>query len=1004
MASETAGTERTSDASLARLARLIEPGSLLEATPECLVVARADGRIIFANHHVEALTGFAAEDLVGQQVDLLITDDLLSGDPGTRVETLCRRREGNSIPVEVHLGTIDGPERLLVVTLRDVTELHAGREAQQEAETRFRLRVEQSPAITYTWTWENGEYFVPYVSPQIEAILGYTPTEWMADAEAWYDWVHPDDLEMQRAEVERCEASGESFSLEYRMVRKDGGIIWVSEAWAVVDDEGEGRRAFQGIVMDITERREAEEALRERSERLSSVVETQRDVAAADLDLTTVMHLICERTQEVTRAASATILLFEDGSFVHMAATGFMTERVGQTVPLVGTLTGWVYENGRSTICIDTLTDERVGPLAPTRGIRSMAVVPLRHGEETIGQLQVLSDVPDSFTDEDVSTLELLSVVLSAAMSHAAEFEAKRDQIEALALFETVYEGAPIGVALISSEGRVIESNPALQEMLGYTSDELASMTISDYTHPDDIENDIELFSDLMAGSRESYRLEKRYLRSDGETVWGQDTASLHRDVDGKPKFAILMMENITERKLADERVAFMAYHDKLTGLPNRTLFEEMLENALARAQRHGLAVGVLFLDLDNFKLVNDSLGHHAGDQLLMQLADRLRVCTRETDLVARQGGDEFLLLLSDLERGTSALSGTDAAVLVAEMVANRVRDALSEPFDLNGIEFYASASMGISLYPQDANDATELLKNADTAMYQSKKTDPGNYVVYSGTTDDPVRRLSVSSRLRQAVADENWVLHYQPIVDLSDGAVHSVEALVRWRQPNGGLVPPGEFIPLAEEMGLIEAIGDWVFDELARQHAEWTEQGVNVAISYNLSPRQMWTADLAEKLLAKLAMYDVDPHDITIEITESMAMADPDRTQRLLTELHSWGFTLAIDDFGTGYSSLARLKHMPVDVLKIDQAFIRNVEYDRDLAGMVRAMIQLAQSLGMIPLAEGIETYGEYEFLRANGCRLAQGFHFAYPVPAAEIPALVRRVGGLVEQPPSLG
>jgi diguanylate cyclase (GGDEF)-like protein/PAS domain S-box-containing protein len=1004
MASDILGTDPTGDAALARLARLIEPGSLLEATPECLVLARADGRILFANHHVETLTGFTANDLVGRQVELLISDDLLSGDPGTRVETLCHRREGQSIPVEVHLGAIDGPERLLVVTLRDVSELQAGREAKHEAEARYRSLVEQTPAITYTWTWENGDYAVPYVSPQIEDILGYTPAEWMADAEAWYDWVHPADLHMQRAEVERCEATGESYSMEYRMVRKDGRVIWVSEAWAVVDDDGAGHRAFQGLVFDITERREAEEASRERSERLDAIVETQRDIAVADLDLNSVMNLICERTQQLTRAGAATILLLEGDSFVHTATTGFIDPQAGQTVPLGGTLTGWVHTTGRSTICIDTLSDERVGPLAAQRGIRSMAIVPLRHSEEAIGQLQVLSDLPDAFNEEDVSTLELLSVVLSAAMSHAAEFEAKRDQVEALALFEAVYQGAPIGVALLSTDGRVIESNPALEEMLGYTSEELLTMTLTDYTHTDDIERTLEMFTEMMTGDLDTYRLEKRYQRKDGETVWAQVAASLHRDAAGTPKFAISMSENITQRKLAEERIAFLAYHDKLTGLPNRTLFEEMLESALARAHRHDLAVGVLFLDLDNFKLVNDSLGHHAGDALLQQLGERLSGCTRETDLVARQGGDEFLLLLSDLERGTSALSGTDAAVLVAEMVANRVREALSEPFDLNGVEFYASASMGISLYPQDAQDAIELLKNADTAMYHSKKTNPGNYIVYAGTDDDPVRRLSASSRLRQAVADQNWVLHYQPIVDLSDGAVHSVEALVRWLQPNGGLVPPGEFIPLAEEMGLIEAIGDWVFDELARQHQEWESQGLKVAISYNLSPRQMWTTNLAEKLLGKLMMYGVDPHDITIEITESIAMADPDRTQRLLTELHSWGFTLAIDDFGTGYSSLARLQHMPVDVLKIDQAFVRNVEYDRDLAGMVRAMIQLAQSLGMVPLAEGIETYGEYEFLRANGCRLAQGFHFAYPVPAAEIPALVRRPGGLVEQPPSLG
>ena len=422
-----------------------------------------------------------------------------------------------------------------------------------------------------------------------------------------------------------------------------------------------------------------------------------------------------------------------------------------------------------------------------------------------------------------------------------------------------------------------------------------------------------------------------------------------------------------------------------------------MLENALARARRHGMGVGVLYLDLDNFKLVNDSLGHHAGDELLIQLAERLRTCTRETDLVARQGGDEFLLLLSDLEGGPRTMSGAGPSLLVSEVVANRVRESLAEPFDLHGTEFYASASIGISLFPQDANDATELLKNADAAMYQVKRADPGSYLVFDSHDEDPVQRLSLSTRLRQAVADQNWVLHYQPIVDLGDGSVSSVEALVRWQQPNGGLVAPGEFIPLAEEMGLIEAIGEWVFEELARQLARWNEQGLRVGISYNLSPRHMWTQHLAEKLLDKLALYHVDAHDITIEITESTAMAYPDRTQRLLTDLHAWGFTLAIDDFGTGYSSLARLKHMPVDVLKIDQAFIRHLEQERDLAGMVRAMIQLAQSLGMVPLAEGIETFGEYEFLRANGCRLAQGFLFSYPVPPEEIPALLAHEGGLL-------
>jgi diguanylate cyclase (GGDEF)-like protein len=389
-------------------------------------------------------------------------------------------------------------------------------------------------------------------------------------------------------------------------------------------------------------------------------------------------------------------------------------------------------------------------------------------------------------------------------------------------------------------------------------------------------------------------------------------------------------------------------------------------------------------------------MGHHAGDQLLVQLAERLRGCTRETDLVARQGGDEFLLLLSDLDRGTGPLAGKDAGVLVAESVAERVREALREPFELDGTEFFASGSIGISLFPQDALDAQTLLRNADTAMYESKRTDPGGFVVFSADDQDPKVRLTLSTRLRKAVEERDWVLHYQPIVDLADGHLHSVEALVRWQEPNGGLVPPGEFIPLAEELGLIEAIGEWVLDELIRQHLAWREQGLQVPIGYNLSPRQLWSARLADRVLEKLRDAGVDPHDITMEITESTAMADPERTQRILTELHAWGLPLAIDDFGTGYSSLARLKHMPVDVLKIDRTFVRDVDRDRDLAGMVRAMIQLAQSLGMVPLAEGVETTGEYVFLRSNGCRLAQGFLFARPVPAEEIPALVAREGGL--------
>ena len=322
------------------------------------------------------------------------------------------------------------------------------------------------------------------------------------------------------------------------------------------------------------------------------------------------------------------------------------------------------------------------------------------------------------------------------------------------------------------------------------------------------------------------------------------------------------------------------------------------------------------------------------------------------------------------------------------------MREALNEPFDLDGTEVYVTASIGIALFPNHAGDANELLRISDAAMYQSKRAAPGGYVVYTDKSDDSLGRLSLSTRLRKAVEHENWELHYQPIVDLVDGTMVGVEALIRWNDPGGGLVPPGEFIPLAEEMGLIEAIGDWVVEELARQDAAWRAEGLDVEMSFNLSPRQLWRPDIATRILSRLAANNVDPTKTIVEVTESTAMTDPDRTLRILWDLHSRGLRLAIDDFGTGYSSLSRLKHMPVDILKIDRSFVRDVHADEQAGNMVKAIIQLADGLGMTPLAEGIETEREWRFLLESGCRLGQGFFFCRPIPAADILARHRRAG----------
>jgi diguanylate cyclase (GGDEF)-like protein/PAS domain S-box-containing protein len=500
--------------------------------------------------------------------------------------------------------------------------------------------------------------------------------------------------------------------------------------------------------------------------------------------------------------------------------------------------------------------------------------------------------------------------------------------------------------------------------------------------HPDDratVKSESDAFLVGAGGDLSDYRM----VRPDGRVVWIRDRAYAFRDEEGRVLWEHGLLFDVTELKDAEARVAHLAYHDGLTGLANRGLFEETLALAVERAKRDGTTVGVLYLDLDNFKLVNDSLGHHAGDTLLTSLADRLRACTRHTDLVARQGGDEFLLLVADVERGE-----TD---VVLQQVVQRVVGAMAEPFDLHGIEFHAFGSIGVSIFPRDADGAEALLRNADIAMYRAKRVEPGGCVFFAADEDDAMARLSFSSMLRQAVDEERWVLHYQPIVDLNDRHVVGAEALIRSQDPYGGLLAPGEFIPAAEELGLIEAIGEWVIDEVARQQLAWAADGLDLNVSFNLSPRQLWTPRLADRVLERLRRIDVDPSKLTVEITESTAMADPDRTQRVLRELRGWGLGLALDDFGTGYSSLSRLKHMPVDVLKIDREFVRNVDRDVRLAGMVRAMIQVAHSLEMVAHAEGVETEEEYVFLRANGCRFAQGFWFGHPVPADEFAAVVR-------------
>ena len=576
--------------------------------------------------------------------------------------------------------------------------------------------------------------------------------------------------------------------------------------------------------------------------------------------------------------------------------------------------------------------------------VGSVLAVPVFLGSEWWGFLGFDHRDERSWSDVEAGALRAAAGALGAAIERQRTEETRRFAEQQ---YRSIVEHIPAVTYIdaVNEQAAAVYVSPQIERLLGYSQQEwLADPDLwPKILHPDDRARA------LAENARhnetgEPFVLEYRMFTKDGRVVWVFDQASLVRDEHGAPLFSHGVMLDISERKHGEEQVAFLAYHDELTGLPSRSMFEELLSLSIDRARRHDGSVAVVCLDLDDFRLVNDSLGHHHGDDLLKLMADRLRESTRETDLVARRGGDQFLLLLADMER--EERGDMDAAMIRAESVVQHIHQSLTTPFVVAGTELYISASMGISLFPQDGDEPGGLLRNAEAAMYQSKKSGPAGYVVSARGSFDSSAKLQFVTRLRKAVENRRWMLHYQPVIVLADGSMTGVEALIRWIEPDGTMIPPGDFIPLAEELGLIETIGDWVVDEVVYQARAWQDLGIDLEIGFNLSPRQFWQPDLAGRILSQIREGGVDPARIVVEVTESSAMIDPDRAQEILWELHGGGLRIAIDDFGTGYSSLSRLRDVPIDLLKIDRSFVSGVDADPQAASIVSAFIELATGI----------------------------------------------------------
>jgi diguanylate cyclase (GGDEF)-like protein/PAS domain S-box-containing protein len=565
--------------------------------------------------------------------------------------------------------------------------------------------------------------------------------------------------------------------------------------------------------------------------------------------------------------------------------------------------------------------------------------------------------------------IEAAEAQTAQAKLHAQEMAESEER------FRSAFDYAAIGMALVSTDGKWLQVNRALCNIVGYAEEEMLTSDFQSLTHEDDVDMVSRHVAKLLADKVSSSPIEKRYIHKLGHTIWALLSASLVRDSKSGCSRLIFQIQDITDRKRAEEKLAHDAFHDALTDLPNRALFMDHLKLAMARVERHSQQMfALLFLDLDRFKVINDSLGHMVGDQLLVAIAKRLEKRLRPFDTIARLGGDEFTILLEEIKSPEEAIELTE-----------RIQNGLMEPFKIGNHEIFASASIGITLSSSQYKKTEDVLRDADTAMYTAKSLGKARYALFDQSMHDrALQTLQLETDLRRAVERQEFFVVYQPIVSLETARLIGFEALVRWQHPERGLVNPADFIPLAEETGYIIPIGQWVLEQSCRQLQQWKAsmpKDLTLTVSVNLSGKQFAQNNLIGQITETLARTAIDPHDLKLEITESVVVENIETATEMLNQLRAIGIQLSIDDFGTGYSSLSYLHRLPIDTLKIDRSFITQMIKNNENSEIVRTIVSLAKNLGMSLIAEGVETVEQLQQLQQLGCDNGQGYLFSKPV-----------------------
>ena len=947
------------------------------------------GEYIFVNRKLCEIFGYDEHELIGRNVNELTHPDDRAIGAGGRARLLDGTLEqfahekrfvsktGEAIWTQRTVSLArDASGRPLhfIAVVEDISK-------RKELERRFQETFDQA-AVGIVHTTRDGRYL--QVNRRFCEMVGYSADELIGRAAA--ELTHPEDRDKgYDYRQPMWEGKLDKFTEEKRYIRKDGSVLWTNRTVSLARDAAGEPMYFIRVIEDLNEQKLAAQR-RDMEHAITAVLAESPTLQAAmpriirtictALDWACGMHRQWDESTQRLYCVDHWHMDFPGVAQFIEESRASISEAPAWSGRAPGAISAGlvrsVWLSGEPVWFADVTKRPgfRRGAAAARAGLHCGFGFPILAGDRRLGVMEFFGR---DIKEPDKALLRAVQAIGRQLGQFIQRKQAEDAQRASEERYRDMFESSPLPMWVWDdATAAILTVNQAAVDHYGFSREEFQRMSIRDLWAPGQEQRGEDNIRDRARA--QTLHVQCDHITKDRRVISVEITARAFR-LGGRPAW-LTLLNDITERLHVEEKLVHLAHYDTLTELPNRVLFYDRLSRALAQAKRNGWRTGVMFMDVDRFKNINDTLGHSVGDQLLKQVAERLIRSVRASDTVGRLGGDEFGIVLSNLSEPN------DAALVAQKIIAN-----FNQPFLLEGAEFYVTPSLGITLSPKDGVEVDELIKNADAAMYRAKEAGRNNYQYYAPEMSVRGRALvTLEGSLRRALDNEEFLLHYQPKADVATGEITGVEALLRWRRSEHGLVSPAEFIPVLEETGLIVQVGEWVLDAVCAQVNAWHQAGVRpIPVAVNLSARQFLQVDLGASIRRVLEAHKLDPALIEFEITESSLMVNPHEATRTLEYLKSLGVTLSIDDFGTGYSSLSYLKRFPINALKVDRSFVRDITTDMNDAAITLAVISMAHNLGLKVVAEGVETEEQLAFLAENGCDQIQGYYLAKPLPAAD-------------------